>query len=603
MKKELIVMMIAGIFVLNPVVIGESHSDGMNTYAALIPPLPSVLRTGTENNVTSLPGTTFSNVQVSHDSPEANEICLKSGENGVYYMGWNDYRDVDWSSGYVHLGFSYSMDGGRTWSENQILANKTPGDMHDCAGDPLIIPGSGDTVYYVMMEYNETEVKQQGSLAHNQLAIIKSDDHGQTWSNESVIWPYDVDKPWGDYYNGNVYVAWDNVSIGNVEFSHTINGDITHWASKVSLPGGNGYPYVCINETGVIFVATVHWSGNDWDQMAVSISTNGGGSFGTQKVVGSVGRNSWESDPRSYPIPSMAVNGSDIYVVWANNDTHSVVRLSESHDGGKSWHVTDIGDVTGKHIRYMYPSVSVEPNGRVHLEYYRFNTSTKEIDVIYRDYMNGDFGEEVIVDSWTNQNHFIGDYSSIDYNEVTGDIGIGYTAETPSDNAMFARRIPPIEVNVHGGWNLISLPWQKSNVNISTTLSGINWTRAMIYRDGTWYTYNNARPTKYNIGFPDIDNTEGIWVYSTANGTLYGPGTNLGNRSIDLHKGWNLVGYPSSNNTRTVEDVLSGVSYVYVQAYNTSSGQIETLTPSDIMEPGKGYWIYVTEDSTWTVSW
>ena len=600
--KKMWVVLVVGIFLVVPL---KANSDfrGNEIKAAPLtfPPVsplsqnsnPVLLSASSEN-------TTFSIVQVSHNSPEANEICLKSGENGIYYMGWNDYRDVSWSPGYVHLGFSYSLDGGETWSENQILANKTPGDMHDCAGDPLIIPGSGDTLYYVLMEFNESEANQN-SLKHSQLAIMKSDDHGQTWSREYLIWPYDVDKPWGDYYNGNVYVAWDNVSSYRTEFSHTVGGDVGQWTPKIELSGYNLYPYVAINETGAIFVATVHWSGSAWDQMVVSISTDGGNTFGVQNVVGSVGGNSWEDNPRSGPIPSMAVKGRDAYVVWASNDTYSQVYLSESHDGGSTWTAREVGDITGPYTRYMYPSVAIDSNGLVHLEYYRLNTSTKEIDVIYRNYTDGSFGDEMLVDSWTNQNYFIGDYSSIDFNNVTGDIGIGYTKENPTDNAMFAKLILPIKVRLHYGWNLISLPWQNSTMDISRALSGINWTRAMLYENGIWKTYDRNRDSRYNLGFPGLDNTYGIWIYSENNSTLYGPGANIGNTSIPLHKGWNLVGYPSGT-IRNVSAALYGIPYEYVQAEN-DTGDIITLTPSDMMVPGKGYWIYVTADCLWTVEW
>ena len=550
----------------------------------------------------SLENTSFSLIQVSHNSPEANEICLSTGENAAYYMGWNDYRSVNWSNGYVHLGFSYSLDGGNTWSENQVLGNKTPGDMHDCAGDPLIIPGSGDDVYYVLMEFNESEA-YDNSLAHSQLVLMKSSDHGQTWGPQNQIWPYDVDKPWGDYYNGDTYVAWDNVSTSKTEFSHSVGGDPGQWTSKIQIPGYNVYPYLVINDTGAVFVANVHWNSGDsaWNQMVVSVSTDGGASFGTQNVVGSVGSNSWGDNPRSGPIPSMAVKGSNVYVVWASNDSYSQVYLSESHDGGENWTVTQVGDITGSKIRYMYPSVAVDSRGTVHLEYYRFDNSTKEIDVIYRDYANGSMGSELTVDSWSNSNSFIGDYSSI-CADIDDGIGIGYTTENSYDNAMFAKLVPPVETNFHSGWNLISLPWQGDYTDISDALSGINWTRAMIYENGQWYTYNKERPDRYNVNFPYVSNSFGIWVYSSENATKYGPGTEPSSTSSKLHVGWNLVGYPSSRE-RNVSSALAGINYSLVEAYNTSSGNMEKLSPDALMEPGVGYWIYANEECTWTLDW
>lgn len=390
----------------------------------------------------SVPSTRgFTTVQVSQDSPEANEIFLSRSESGIFYMGWNDYRDVSWSNGYVHLGFSYSLDGGATWSANQVLGNTTDGDFHDAAGDPVVVPGDGDNVYYFLMEFNSSE----SDLKHSQLVVKMSTDHGDTWSDEALIWPYDVDKPWATYWNGNLYVAWDNVSTYMTEFSRTTDGTIHSWTPKVEIPGYNLYPGIAVNETGAIFIATVHYSGS-WDEMAVSISTDGGVSF-TQYVVGSVGSNSWESDPRSGPIPQIAVNGSNVYVVWVSNDTYSQVYLAESHDGGATWNTREVGDLTGSSYRYMYPSVSISPNGVVHLMYYRMVNSNKQISVIYRNYTyeTGTFSPEIVVDSWTNTHSFIGDYATIVADRF-GNVSLGYTAENPGDNAMFATMPLPLRI-------------------------------------------------------------------------------------------------------------------------------------------------------------
>ena len=64
---------------------------------------------------------------------------------------------------------------------------------------------------------------------------------------------------------------------------------------------------------------------------------------------------------------------------------------------------------------------------------------------------------------------------------------------------------------------------------------------------------------------------------------------------------WKLLGYPS-NGPRILTDALSGIPYDYVQTSN-GTGDIITLSDTDMMEPGKGYWIYVTEDCTWNVKW
>ena len=183
---------------------------------------------------------------------------------------------------------------------------------------------------------------------------------------------------------------------------------------------------------------------------------------------------------------------------------------------------------------------------------------------------------------------------------------ISYDSGERQSNVIPSLSAPaqPINIDLSSGWNLISLPWQKTAENINDAFSGINWDRAMIYdnQNKIWYTYNTNRDSKYNMGFPTIDNTFGIWVHMASTDTLSGPGDDIGTTDVPVYKGWNLVGYPS-NTVRTVSSALSGVPYDIVQTYNTTTGQIQTLADTDNMEPGRAYWIHVTADATWSVSW
>ena len=183
---------------------------------------------------------------------------------------------------------------------------------------------------------------------------------------------------------------------------------------------------------------------------------------------------------------------------------------------------------------------------------------------------------------------------------------ISYDYGDTQSNVIPSLSAPPpsITVNLEAGWNLISLPWLNTPTAITDALSGISWDRAMVYENGVWKTYDVNRLAKYNLGFPTVDNTVGIWVYTTSAETLSGPGNDLGSTDIYLGLGWNLIGYPS-NTVRTVSDALSTFTgtYDYVQMYDPNAGTIVTLTATDTMEPGYGYWIHVTSPGTLTVYW
>ena len=167
-------------------------------------------------------------------------------------------------------------------------------------------------------------------------------------------------------------------------------------------------------------------------------------------------------------------------------------------------------------------------------------------------------------------------------------------------------RAPIMGVSFGVGWNLVALPWFTSPTDINTALSGLSWTRAMVYKNGLWSTYNSNRPTRFNANFPMVDNTVGLWVYTTAAGELKKemPSVNGNVTTISLHRGWNLVGYPSYT-AKAVSDVMSGFdgTYDYIQAYDPSTGNIITLSGSANMRYDTGYWIHVTKAGTWTVNW
>ena len=69
--------------------------------------------------------------------------------------------------------------------------------------------------------------------------------------------------------------------------------------------------------------------------------------------------------------------------------------------------------------------------------------------------------------------------------------------------------------------------------------------------------------------------------------------------SKDLYEGWNLISLPltpSDNSTSSVlASVWDNVSAVY--KYNATSKQFESAST---MDPGEGYFVYVTQNCTWT---
>ena len=87
-----------------------------------------------------------------------------------------------------------------------------------------------------------------------------------------------------------------------------------------------------------------------------------------------------------------------------------------------------------------------------------------------------------------------------------------------------------------------------------------------------------------------------------ANLTVQGVETN--STSISLYAGWNLVGYPTLDNTKTVTTALLGTGADRIEVCNPAQPyMLEAIGPTYVMQPGQGYWVHVPADTVWTIDW
>lgn len=168
------------------------------------------------------------------------------------------------------------------------------------------------------------------------------------------------------------------------------------------------------------------------------------------------------------------------------------------------------------------------------------------------------------------------------------------------------------------GWNLISVPVQPTDTDISQVLASIAGNYDLVYAydacdvSDQWKNFNPSAPPFAN-DLTDVDETMGLWIHMTAADTLTVSGTTPSTTDIPLCEGWNLVGYPSTQ-VRTVPDALASISGAYDLVYGYEAA--DTADPwashnpnsppfaNDLTEmgPGWGYWIDANQDATWTVN-
>lgn len=166
------------------------------------------------------------------------------------------------------------------------------------------------------------------------------------------------------------------------------------------------------------------------------------------------------------------------------------------------------------------------------------------------------------------------------------------------------------DVGLAPGWNLVSWPLVPATENLTDTLDDLGDICDEAWAYDAW---DGSDPWKEWPGdLVQADEATGLWLHATEAAILTVTGWLPDSPSIELRAGWNLVGYPS-HTARPVDEALASIDGYYTT--------VETFDPTDpvnpwkdfdvdvpsyandlvLMEPGKGYWIYVTSDCTWEV--
>ena len=154
------------------------------------------------------------------------------------------------------------------------------------------------------------------------------------------------------------------------------------------------------------------------------------------------------------------------------------------------------------------------------------------------------------------------------------------------------------------GPNLVSIPLIQSNESIETVLQTVKYDKAWYYdslaHEWTWYMTHKD----YRRGLWDVNHTTGLWVNVTRECNLTVAGLVAAQTTIHLATGWNLIGFPSFNDSLTVADLKASVPVEQVEAFDGPSPPyfLRVAPDAEVLLAGQSYWVKVSEDTTWVVS-
>ncbi|MCK4734172.1 MAG: DNRLRE domain-containing protein, partial [Methanophagales archaeon] len=191
-------------------------------------------------------------------------------------------------------------------------------------------------------------------------------------------------------------------------------------------------------------------------------------------------------------------------------------------------------------------------------------------------------------------------------------MGIDYDGDGTTDRKREPDSIETIRqtsIQLHTGWNLISLPLTPEDAAILNVLSPVadNWNSVWSYEGGKWKRYDLTGPDFLNT-LTFMEPGKGYWLHMNSDDTLSISGSEPRVKSIPLSAGWNLVGYNSLNSKSTTEAMKSVEgNWNSVWSYEAGRWKRYDMTGPDFlnsltfMEPGKGYWLNMKSPDTWTL--
>ena len=295
------------------------------------------------------------------------------GNNVV--IGYNDAGSIATAGGHF-TGWSYSSDGGVTFTDGGTLPNSAAGD----AGDPVLVRNNTTgRIYFITLGFNNPNVIQ----------VFHSDNNGVSWSAPVNGTPGGSieDKPWVEVDNfagsgnGNIYLLSRRFGAGGgiYFFRSTDNGATFGPTGGTLIVSGLQGAYIAVGPDHSVYA--FYWAGTSlrmrrstdqgltFSAPVIVATLIGGGTNGDLGLTGIRNGLGTPSAFRSSKFPHAAVNpvSGHIYVTYPNNPAgpdKTDVFYVLSTDNGATWSapvkINDDATTTDQ----WQPTVAVSPNGQ-----------------------------------------------------------------------------------------------------------------------------------------------------------------------------------------------------------------------------------------------
>ena len=304
---------------------------------------------------------------ITGDAANEPSITVDPTNGNKMTIGWRQFNSV--ASNFRQAGWSYTSNGGTTWTFPGVLENNV------FRSDPVLDSDNVGTFFYLSLLQTFFD------------NMWRSLDGGMSWTN--IAPAKGGDKQWFTIDNtssighGFQYQHWSSSgnNFGGKQFTRSIDGGVT-WLNPVNIPNSPSWGTPDVNTDGTLYIGGVNlgtgqiWcerSTNAKDSAAtptfdLSTKVNLGGDIAVSEPINpeglvgqiflAVDRSGTSTNNNVYMmasvLPTGSSNGSDVMFVRSTNGgvTFSApVRVNDDPINHSKWH--------------WFGTMSVAPNGRI----------------------------------------------------------------------------------------------------------------------------------------------------------------------------------------------------------------------------------------------
>lgn len=383
MKFKYILVLVLGLYAS---LLSQDYNDPQQKYYQ-----PYVLAL---SDINYLDNALFVNYNLTANPAPQNEPTVRISRlnPNIVVAAWRDFR-LGYTNPVVRrVGYSYSTNGGLTWSVSQLLPDPAP--QHATQSDPVLINDNNGYFYIATTSREATNTR-------GETVVYRSTNNGVNWVKYSVAATSGQfeDKEWitcdlipaSPYFN-SLYITWTRIGSG-IRFVKSTNNGL-NWTAPVNVgdnSAGQG-SNVAVGTNSYIYVVWGESGGVKFDK-----STNGGTSFGVDYQLSNVATNAKGSFPFICVDYSNRPSRGTVFAVFADNrGGNDDVWFQKSTNAGLNWLASPvrINDVTTGH-QYK-PIIQCDTNGNLAVIYYDERTGAGIVNSYFAYSVNGG-------NTWVNQ--------------------------------------------------------------------------------------------------------------------------------------------------------------------------------------------------------